>query len=57
MPRNAKPKPDDPAQSKRFIEAAKAVGVDEDPKAFERAFKAVTSSVKRPLRAAKSSKP
>jgi hypothetical protein len=41
MPHKPKPKPDDPAQSKRFIETAKAVEVDEDPKAFERVFKKI----------------
>lgn len=41
VPRKTAPKPDDPVQSKRFIEAAKKAEVDEDPKAFERAFKKV----------------
>ena len=36
-----KPKPDDPAQSKRFIEAAKAAGVDETGQGFARAFEKV----------------
>ena len=31
-------KPDDPAQSKRFIEAAKALGLDENDKAFKEAM-------------------
>lgn len=44
MPR--KPKQDDPAQSKRFIEAARKVEVDERPEAFERAFKKVVPPVK-----------
>lgn len=39
-----KPKQDDPAQSKRFIETAKELGVKEDPVAFERAFKKVVKS-------------
>ncbi|HEV8015842.1 MAG TPA: hypothetical protein VGP48_09930 [Stellaceae bacterium] len=43
MSHKPKPKPDDPAQSKRFIETAKAIGVDESPEAFERAFKKVTT--------------
>lgn len=34
-------KADDPEQSKRFLEAAKAAGVDETEKGAERAFKAV----------------
>ena len=41
-----KPKPDDPEQSKRFIEGAREAGVNEDPKAFERAFKKVVRSKK-----------
>jgi hypothetical protein len=44
MTRKPVPKPDDPAQSKRFIEAAKEVGADTDDKALERAFKKITSS-------------
>lgn len=38
--RKRKPKgePDNPAQSQRFIEAAKALGVDESGKAFEGAM-------------------
>ena len=36
--RKPKGKPDNPAQSKRFIEAAKALGVDESGEAFKRAM-------------------
>jgi hypothetical protein len=36
-----KNQPDDPEQSKRFIEAAKKAGGDETEKGAERAFKAV----------------
>ena len=36
-------KPDDPEQSKRFIETAKEVGAD-DPKALDRALKKVATS-------------
>ena len=45
MPRKLTPRPknDDPAEYKRFIETAKQVEADEDPKAFERAFKKITS--------------
>lgn len=50
MPRKPKPAPDDPEQSKRFTEMARELGADEDPKAFERAFKRVTSSRKRPVK-------
>jgi hypothetical protein len=45
-----KPKQDDPEQSKRFLEAAKAAGADETEKGAARAFKAVVkprSSTKR----------
>lgn len=44
MTRKPKPKPDDPAESKRFIEMAREIGADETDKgreAFERAFKRV----------------
>ena len=38
-PKKRKPiRPDNPAQSARFIEAAKSLGVDENGKAFERAM-------------------
>ena len=43
MPKSA-PKPDDPAQSKRFIEMAAEVGADGKPEAFERAFRKVASA-------------
>lgn len=34
--RSRKVKPDNPAQSKRFVEAAKALGVDESGEAFDK---------------------
>ena len=37
--RRPKGKPDNPAQSKRFIEAAKALGVDESGEAFDKAMR------------------
>ena len=40
MPRKPS-KPDDPAQSKRFIETAEEVGADTDDAALERAFKKI----------------
>ena len=40
-----KSKPDDPEQSKRFIETAEEVGAD-DENALERAFSKITSSKK-----------
>ena len=36
-----KPKQDDPAQSKQFVETAKAIEASEDPKDFDKAFKKV----------------
>jgi hypothetical protein len=42
MPRKPNHKPDDPAQSKRFIETAEEVGADTDDAALERAFKKIT---------------
>ena len=44
MPSKPRPKPDDPAQSKRFNEAAKEVGADSDDGALERAFKKIRQS-------------
>lgn len=41
MAKKSDPKQDDPKQAKRFIETAKEIGVNEDPKAFDRAFKTV----------------
>jgi hypothetical protein len=41
MPRKPAPKPDDPEQSRRFIETAREIGTDESPEAFERAFKKI----------------
>jgi hypothetical protein len=39
----SKPKPDDPAQYKRFVEAAHKAGADETEEGADRAFKKVTS--------------
>ncbi len=52
MPRKPT-KPDDPKQSKRFIETAEEVGADTDDEALERAFKKIApqkrdASQKRP---------
>jgi hypothetical protein len=41
MTRKPQPKPDDPAQYKRFLEAAKEAGADETKKGADRAFKKV----------------
>lgn len=41
MTKNPKTQPDDPEESKRFIEKAREIETDEDPKAFERAIKQI----------------
>jgi hypothetical protein len=41
MPRKTAPKQDDPEQVKRFIKAAREIGVDEGLGAFEKALKKV----------------
>jgi hypothetical protein len=41
-----KPKEDDPAQSKRFIDTAREVETNDDPAAFERLFKRVAQAPK-----------
>jgi hypothetical protein len=46
MERKPKPKPDDPAQYKRFLEAADKVGADKTEEAADMAFKKVTSASK-----------
>jgi hypothetical protein len=43
MKRTPKPKWDDPKESERFLETAKAVEASEDPKDFERALGTVTA--------------
>jgi hypothetical protein len=49
MPRKSTPKPDDPEQSKRFIEIARKSEADGTKEEFERAFKKVakTRAIKR----------
>jgi hypothetical protein len=44
----SKAKWDDPEESTRFLDTAKAVEASDDPKAFERALKAVAPSSKKP---------
>jgi hypothetical protein len=44
---NPKPPPDDAAQSKRFIEDAKQLEVEETGELFEKTFGVVTSSTPR----------
>ena len=46
--RRPKGKPDNPAQSARFIKAAKALGVDESGKAFEEAMRSLTKPKPKP---------
>ncbi|HEY3915477.1 MAG TPA: hypothetical protein VGN61_13395 [Verrucomicrobiae bacterium] len=46
MPRKPT-KPDDPEQSKRFMETAEEVGADGDDAALERAFKKIVPKSKR----------
>jgi hypothetical protein len=47
MPRKPT-KPDDPEQSKRFIETAEQVGADTDDEALGRALKKISNKPKRP---------
>jgi hypothetical protein len=47
MGRKPNPKPDDPKQSKRFIEAARENETDETGKAFDRLFKKAVPAQKR----------
>jgi hypothetical protein len=49
LPKKAtnQPKPDDPAQYKRFLEAARDAGADETEEGADRAFKKVASSKKK----------
>ncbi len=47
---------DDLEQSKRFIDMAREVGVDEDPEAFDRAFKQVTGTTGRTKKASNDQK-
>lgn len=47
----AKRPPDDPEQYKRFLEAAKKAEASEDPKALDRAVKAVAAPAKKRKRA------
>lgn len=44
------PPPDDPKQSRRFIDAAKEAGVDETGEAFERAITRVIGKERKPTR-------
>jgi hypothetical protein len=49
MPRKPKPQPDDPAESKRFIDMARQLGADETEtgrERFERVFRKVAEKPK-----------
>jgi hypothetical protein len=46
MGRKPAPKPDDAAQSKRFVELAEEVGADTDDAALERALKKIAHEEK-----------
>lgn len=46
MSRKSAPKPDDPEQSKRFIDMAREVGAEEPSPDFERVFEKVARSSK-----------
>ena len=44
MTKKTAPKPDDPAQYKRFLEAARKAEADESKEGADRAFKKVTTN-------------
>jgi hypothetical protein len=46
MPRKPKPPPDDPEQSKRFIDMAREVGAEKAGPDFERVFRKVAEQTK-----------
>jgi hypothetical protein len=48
MSEKPKPKPDDPAQYKRFLEAAKKAEADETEEGAERALRKVVKPIGRP---------
>jgi hypothetical protein len=48
MSRKPKPPPDDPEQSKRFIEIAREAGADSTKEEFERPFKKVSEKSRKP---------
>lgn len=50
MSEKPKRKPDDPAQYKRFLEAAEKAEADKTEKGADRAFKRVVPSKKKPLK-------
>jgi hypothetical protein len=48
MPHKPRPKPDDPTQSRRFIELAHELGAEDDSRSFERAFRKVATAPRTP---------
>ena len=50
MPDKPDPKPDDPEQSKRFIDAAREAEADETEEGADRAFKRVARANRKPPR-------
>ena len=46
MPRKPKPPPDDPEESKRFMDMAREVGAEEPSPDFERVFRKVAEQPK-----------
>lgn len=50
MSRQPKPKPDDPEQSRRFIETARERETDESQDAFDKAFKKIVPPKPSPSR-------
>jgi hypothetical protein len=46
MPRNPKPPPDDPEESKRFIDMAREVGAEQPSPDFERVFRKIVEQPK-----------
>lgn len=46
MPRKPKPPPDDPEQSKRFIDMAREVGAEQPSPDFDRVFRKVAGQPK-----------
>lgn len=44
MPRKPDPKWDDPAESQRFLDEAKAAGASDDPKDFDKALKTIAQN-------------
>ncbi len=47
-----KPKPDDPEQSKRFIETARELGCDEDEAAFDEKLRRIATAKPKPAKSA-----